>query len=474
MSNTACRLFTYFGMSCVKNRSKNNAKKRTNDGCPKKDANSHSSSVTTTTDKNIRRKSSAKPKLKNKTDSRGLKHTLCIKKPETAQTLAQHCEWKRMAKTNSALTLLDPHYLPAINTSVKKPTLPCFNIENAEIWNILQPRLHNFAPQAERTYYKPCLRKMFDHTPCSPFKKHPTSTGDTQRDPHELQKAQKRQQPQCTPRRRLVNTSCGRRRWLSKPSVSTFVGKRNAWMDRISFICTTNVSQASKTEAPTSPCEIHILKMATLWIGWWTIKGTLMNRPPHDTTQPWKQAYDGNLNMNGHLGRQRCRDLPDCHSVRLIDLSFVPKQARFAECDELSSTPEENMNIMCSGNIANLFRQRLSSVKRTWSTNPEVKHTQQHDVLMMRSKDVGKARWNETFNICGEAQRSTTHSLTKLSRPLQTTMKRQIRIQLVRDMKPITTNKNTMQSSQEQTNSTIKKHTYAGTQRFSTPKVVSE
>ena len=48
----------------------------------------------------------------------------------------------------------------------------------------------------------------------------------------------------------------------------------------------------------------------------------------------------------------------------------------------------------------------------------------------------------------------------------QTTMKRQIRIQLVRGMKPITTNKNTMQSSQEQTNSTIKKHTDAGTQRF--------
>ena len=56
--------------------------------------------------------------------------------------------------------------------------------------------------------------------------------------------------------------------------------------------------------------------------------------------------------MNGHHRQQRCRDLPDCHNVRLIDLSFVPKQARFAECDELSSTAEENMNTMYSGNLS--------------------------------------------------------------------------------------------------------------------------
>ena len=54
----------------------------------------------------------------------------------------------------------------------------------------------------------------------------------------------------------------------------------------------------------------------------------------------------------------------------------------------------------------------------------------------------------------------------KRPRPMQTTMNNKIRIQLVRGMKPITTNKNTMQSSQEQTHSTIKKHTDAGTQRF--------
>ena len=58
------------------------------------------------------------------------------------------------------------------------------------------------------------------------------------------------------------------------------------------------------------------------------------------------------------------------------------------------------------------------------------------------------------------------HMLTKLPRPLHTTMYNKIRMQLVRGMNPITTNKNTMQSSQEQTRSTIKKHTDTGTQRF--------
>ena len=58
------------------------------------------------------------------------------------------------------------------------------------------------------------------------------------------------------------------------------------------------------------------------------------------------------------------------------------------------------------------------------------------------------------------------HAHNNYRDPLQTTMKRKIRIQLVRGMNPITTNKNTMQSSQEQTRSTIKKHTDTGTQRF--------
>ena len=58
------------------------------------------------------------------------------------------------------------------------------------------------------------------------------------------------------------------------------------------------------------------------------------------------------------------------------------------------------------------------------------------------------------------------HAHNNYRDPLQTTMKRKIRIQLVRGMNPVTTNKNTMQSSQEQTRSTIKKHTDTGTQRF--------
>ena len=62
----------------------------------------------------------------------------------------------------------------------------------------------------------------------------------------------------------------------------------------------------------------------------------------------------------------------------------------------------------------------------------------------------------------------------KLPRPMQTTLKRKIRIQLVRGMNPITTNMNTMQSSQETHTFNHQKTHRCGNTTLQTPKVVSE
>ena len=74
-------------------------------------------------------------------------------------------------------------------------------------------------------------------------------------------------------------------------------------------------------------------------------------------------------------------------------------------------------------------------------------------------------KWNfQNLRRCTTINNPHAHKNDR--EPLQTTMNNKIRIQLVRGTKPITTNKNTRQSAQEQTRSTIKKHTDTGTQRF--------
>ena len=85
-----------------------------------------------------------------------------------------------------------------------------------------------------------------------------------------------------------------------------------------------------------NPSHRTILWMRTGWQSCTTIlftdirtnHGTQINKHRHNTTHPWKHNYDGNRIMNDHLRQQRCRDLPDCHNVRLIDLNFTPKQAQ--------------------------------------------------------------------------------------------------------------------------------------------------
>ena len=146
--------------------------------------------------------------------------------------------------------------------------------------------------------------------------------------------------------------------------------------------------------------------------------GTLMNRPRHNTTHPWKQGFDGHLNMNGHLRQQQCLDLQDCHNVRLIELSFAPKRAPLSGMRRIiihtrGKTWTPCVLEMCQNKTvrSNTFIASPTSVYTwthstagTWSTNSEVKHTHLQDVLMMRSMDIGKAVWNEPSNICGDAQ----------------------------------------------------------------------
>ena len=105
-----------------------------------------------------------------------------------------------------------------------------------------------------------------DHTPCSPFKNHAKSTGKVQRHPHELQNAQKRQQPQCNTARPDVDSvtlpvndgdDCPNPRYPR--SLKNAMDGRN-----ILHLHNKRFANIKKTEAPISTCEIHILKMATL------------------------------------------------------------------------------------------------------------------------------------------------------------------------------------------------------------------
>ena len=109
--------------------------------------------------KTIRRKTSAKPKLKNKTDSMGFKHTPCIiirNNPSHRTILWMRTGWQR----NSKFTLRSPWQLECTNNaSVTQPALPWFNNDNAERWKILQTTTINFTSQTERTFYDHFLRE---------------------------------------------------------------------------------------------------------------------------------------------------------------------------------------------------------------------------------------------------------------------------------------------------------------------------
>ena len=281
----------------------------------------------------------------------------------------------------------------------------------------------------------------------------------------------------CTPRRRLVNTSCERRRWLSKPTVSTFTEKRNGW--------TEYPSSAQQTFRKHLKLK-HQSQLAKSTSSRWRLfelddeqlrDAHEQTSSQHDTTLEtslrWKPEYE---RPPPPTEMSRFARLPQCtphrFKLRSETSDALRNETNYHPHQKKTWTPcvleiFHNKTVQPKTFLAsptNVYTW-THSVAGTWSTNPEVKHTQQHDVLMMRSMDVGKAWWNETSNICGDAQRWTTHMLTKLPRPLHTTMNNKIRIQLVRGMKPTTPNKNTMRSSQK-THSTMKKHTEAGSQRF--------
>ena len=75
----------------------------------------------------------------------------------------------------------------------------------------------------------------------------PPNTGKVQQDPHELQMAQKRHQPQCnTARPDVDSATLPTNDGDDCPNPRYPRSLKTQWMDGISFICTTNVSQTAK------------------------------------------------------------------------------------------------------------------------------------------------------------------------------------------------------------------------------------
>ena len=372
-----------------------------------------------------------------------------------------------------------------INASVTEPTLPWFDSGNVERWNILQtiPSRTNIlqAPSADNV----------NHTPCSPFKKHPTSTGKVQRDPHELQKStEKDTNLNATPRAQTsvsVTLPTNDGDDFPNPRYPRSLKKRNGWTEYPSSAQQTfrkhlklrHQSQLAKSTS--SRCRLFELEDEQS-------VGTLMNKPPHNTTLEtslrWKTCIWTATSAN-----KRCRDpprLPQCtpHRFKLRaetstalrkETNHHPHQKKtWTPCilEICQSKTVQTKTFLASPTNVHTWTH---SVAGTWSTNPEVKHTHHHDVLMVRTTDVGKAWWNETSNICGDAQRSTTHMLTTTTAtPCKQQWKEKFRIQLVRGMNPITTNKNTMPIlARTNTFNHQKTHRYGNT-ALQTPKVVSE
>ena len=166
---------------------------------------------------------------------------------------------------------------------------------HAERWNILQTTPNNSPSPSRRTFDEHFLRKVLSIDLANPSETTQHRLGkcsethmNTKRYREDNTSMQHR-----APRRRLGNTFCERCRWLSKPSVSTFAKKRNAWTEDPSSAQQTFHKQKQK-KAPISTCRIHIIIMATLWIEQWTLKGnswtdlvttrhTLGNRVTMDT-----------------------------------------------------------------------------------------------------------------------------------------------------------------------------------------------
>ena len=406
----------------------------------------------------------SKTKTQEQSRLNGLAKHFVHQKTETTETLAQHCE-KRIAKQTS-----HPPFEIQITSSAQ--ALPWFNTGNVERWTILQTTPSNSPSQAERKFYGHFLRKALSIDRANPSEttQHRLGKCSETHTNFKKHKEKKHSVQHRAPRRRLGDTSCERWRWLSKPSESMFAKKKTQRIDRRSFICTKNVSQTSIPEAPVSPCGIRILRMATLWIEKWTLEGrswtdlvttrhTLGNRVSMDTWI-WTATSANSMYASSIEGSRR-------------------NKRRFAECDELSSTPEENMNTMCSGNVS----QQNCSAKDF----PRVANRCLHmDTLNGGNmKHEHRSETHTSHRMCSWCDPWTMEKQSEMKLPTFAEMHKRSTTHIAHKTTATSANNNEKknqnttrawnQSQQtrtrcnphkQKTHSTVRKHTDEGTQRF--------
>ena len=203
--------------------------------------------------KAIRRKTSPKPTLKNKTDSMGFKHTWCIiiKKTNTSSRAILWMGTSQLTNNHSHLSINTPaqvHHRRSRET-------PCFTmIQQWQRWETENPANHN-------DQFLTPKRTNISRSP-SPQNVHNTHVW--------LLRTCKQQRKDATLRAQDVDSV-----------TSPVNGGDDCWnpeilvhwnmhlKDRISFICTASFSQTSQN--------------------WETNHGRLINKHRHNTTHPWKQ-----------------------------------------------------------------------------------------------------------------------------------------------------------------------------------------
>ena len=221
------------------------------------------------------------------------------------------------------------------------------------------------------------------------------------------------------PKRRLGNTSYERWRWLSKPSVSTFAEIRNGW-----------------TEYPSSAQQTfrkhlkpkHQSQLAKSTSSKWRLF-ELEDEQSKDAHEQTSSQHDTTLETSLRWKPEYERPPPPTEMPRFARLpQFTPH--RFELRSETSALcgmwriiihtrRKHEHHVFWKFDIPKLFRQNLSSRRQQMFTHGHTLwreheartlkwNTQQHDVLMMRSMNVGKAWWNETSNICGDAHAHKT------------------------------------------------------------------
>ena len=314
----------------------------------------------------------SKTKTQKQNRHNGLAKNCVRQKSESTQTLAQHCEWKRLAKQIQHLPF--EITLPLVHDKRFRDRTDAAMIRQWKRWEMKHPSNHG------RMIHHPKQNEHFKSTfcwQCWPY------TVLTLRKPPNIdwesaatrtpKRHRKRQQPQCNTARPNADTAtlppndgddCPNPRYPRSLKNAT-----HGW--------TKHPSSAQQTFRKHQKLK-HQSQLAKSTSSRWRLF-ELEDGQSKDALEQTLSQHDTTLETSLRRTPEYERPTPPtemprfavCHGVRLIDLSFVPKQAPLCGMRRMiiHTRRKHEHHVFWKFFMTKLFRQRLSSRRQQMFTH---------------------------------------------------------------------------------------------------------